>query len=232
MGEDGTDPEQQANTKPGVSYPKKNQWPANNLEFRKAMYSYYGRVYAFSKKLLHIFALALDLPEEYFDEMCTFPMTAIRALQYPPQEVAGGQDVGIGAHTDYCWFTLVCQDEVPALQVLNDNGVWIDAPPTPRTFVVNIGDFLMQATNGAFQSTVHRVVNLTGQRRLSMPFFFSPNEDAVIRVLPEYKKEGDDENGIAVGQYFRNRLFAARYKHPTVIKWREDMEAKGIPVPH
>ncbi|KAJ9157591.1 Clavaminate synthase-like protein [Pleurostoma richardsiae] len=224
MGEDGTDPEQHAPSDTGVVYPKKNQWPSNNLELRSSLYAYYSYALAFSRQLLHIFALALDMPEDFFDQFCRFPMTAIRALHYPPQEVEHGAEPGLGAHTDYCMFTLVCQDKVPALQVLNDNGIWVDALPRPKSFVVNIGDFLMQVTGGTFQSTVHRVVNLTGERRYSMPFFFSPDEDAHISVLPQFRNEGETYDEISVGEYFRRRLFAARHKHPAVLKWKEELK--------
>lgn len=42
---------------------------------------------------------------------------------------------------DYECFTILSQDEVPALQVLNANNQWIMAKPMKNHFVVNIGDF-------------------------------------------------------------------------------------------
>ncbi|KAL3426332.1 2OG-Fe(II)oxygenase superfamily protein [Phlyctema vagabunda] len=212
MGEDAHDLEQ--SPPPGLksTQPHKNQWP-EDPEFRKALYNYYAHVLGFSRQLIRIFALSLKLPEDYLDSMCTFPMTAIRALHYPPQPTIDGDDIGIGAHTDYSWFTLVCQDQVQALEVLNANGIWVQAPPVPGSFVVNIGDFLMQATNGEFQSTVHRVLNKSGAERYSMPFFVSPNEDAVVSVLPTCRRDGETYEEIMVGDYFHKRLMAARYQH-------------------
>ena len=72
----------------------------------------------------------------------------------------------------------------------------------------------MQATNGKWQSTVHRVVNKAGAERYSIPFFVSPNEDAVVSVLPTCQKEGEMYEEVKVGEYFRKRLAAARYQHP------------------
>lgn len=212
MGEDGNDPEQKAPA--GITYPTKNAWPKNDPTFRKAMYDYYTHVTGFARKILHIFALALELPEEYFDEMCSFPMVGLRALYYPPQEASDSTDVGIGAHTDFSWFTLVCQDTVSALQVLNENGIWTPAPPVPRSFIVNIGDFLMQTTNNEFRSTVHRVVNLTGDGRYSIPCFFSPNEDAIVAVLPKYRSKELEYTKIKAGDYVKQRFAFARPKHP------------------
>ena len=126
MGEDATDPEQHRPITPSTSTPR-NQWPTHPSAsfFRPAIYTYYNAMLSFSRRLLRIFALALHLPESHFDAMTTTPMTNVRAVHYPPQD--SDADVGIGAHTDFCWFTLVCQSETayPALEVLNGNGVWV-----------------------------------------------------------------------------------------------------------
>lgn len=214
MGDDCYEPEQNAPFTPGPEDPKKNSWPSAQPEFRPAMYAYYNSVLEFSKKMMRIFALSLDLPEDYFDGAMKFPMTGIRILHYPPQAVQGGEDIGLGAHTDYDLFTLVCQEDVEALEVLNANGIWIPANPMPRTFVVNIGDFLQRITNNEFKSTVHRVVNKSGKERYSMPFFFSPDRDATLSVLPTCRKEGEQYEEVNAGEYFRQRLLAARYQHP------------------
>jgi isopenicillin N synthase-like dioxygenase len=214
MGEDATDPEQNRPITPATAKPR-NQWPTHPsaLFWRPAIYRYYNAMYTFSKRMLHIFALALDLPEDYFDPITTYPMTNIRAVHYPPQEI--DTDVGIGAHTDFCWFTLVCQSKTayPALEVLNGNGIWIPVHPQPNTFVVNIADFLKLVTGGSWQSTVHRVRNVGGEERYSMPFFFSPNEDAKVSVVEHLRKEGESYEEFVVGEYFQKRLGIDRTTH-------------------
>jgi isopenicillin N synthase-like dioxygenase len=212
MGEDPAEPEQKTDRQSSTQEPR-NQWPSSPSAafFRPALYKYYMHILDFSRRLLRVFALALDLPEDSFDSIATFPMAAVRAIHYPPQEVES--DVGIGAHTDYSWFTLVCQTEEPALEVLNGNGIWVPATPIPRTFVVNIGDFLKLVTGGTWQSTVHRVRNMTGKERFSMPFFFRPNEDAKISVLEAFRDPEKSYVEIGVGEYVANRLKAAREKN-------------------
>ena len=70
----------------------------------------------------------------------------LRLIHYPYNpDVIDGE--GIGAHTDYECFTLL-KPTAPGLEVLNGAGEWIDVPPVPGTFVVNIGDMLELWTNG------------------------------------------------------------------------------------
>ena len=69
-------------------------------------------------------------------------------------------------------------------------GGWIDAPPIPGTFVCNIGDMLDRLTGGCYRSTPHRVRNLSGNERLSFPFFFDPDFDAEVPPLPGRRRAG------------------------------------------
>jgi isopenicillin N synthase-like dioxygenase len=120
--------------------------------------------------------------------------------------------------------TLVLQDDVSALEVLNQDGVWIDASPQPGTFVCNVGQYLEKQTNGRFPATVHRVRNKTGQERYSLPFFLTPDADAELEVL-ECCRDGDEEGKekecekINVGDLYIRRILPARKKHPTSIKF-------------
>lgn len=179
---------------------------------------------AFSRQLLHIVALALDLPEEFFDSRTRFPMAGLRPLHYPPQEAS--DDIGIGAHADYSWFTIVNQlTNTPALEVLNANGHWVGAPPIKNTLVVNVGDFLERATNNVFVSTIHRVVNKTPfAERYSIPFFFSPSHDALIDVVPTCwgTRNPKKAEPIVAGVWQRERLYRSRYKHPAAVAAREN----------
>ena len=54
------------------------------------------------QSLFPLFALALDLPENFFDDKTTKPAAIMRLLHYPPQPACEVDDrvLGIGAHTE------------------------------------------------------------------------------------------------------------------------------------
>jgi isopenicillin N synthase-like dioxygenase len=69
------------------------------------------------------------------------------------------------------------------LQVERDSE-WVDAPPVPGAFVVNIGELLEHATQGYLTATNHRVVSPKHpDDRISVPFFFNPALDARLPVI-------------------------------------------------
>lgn len=217
VGPDKTDANQPLPFPAVTNEPSSNNWPDNNEEFRTKLTRYYSHLHAFSKQLTRTFALALGLEEKFFDPMIKFPMAFVRPLHYPPQETTLGEEPGIAAHTDFACFTVLCQGKVEALEVLNKNGIWVEAPPISRTFVINVADFLQFITNGRFASTVHRVVNKTGKERYSIPYFFAFDEDAELEVLRSCRDEGkgDEEYGkVRVGEFIADRLKLSRYKHP------------------
>jgi hypothetical protein len=56
-------------------------------------------------------------------------------------------------------------------------------PPIAGTLVVNVGEVLKVWSDGIFSSTLHRVINRSGRRRFSIPFFMYPSYDALIQPL-------------------------------------------------
>ncbi|KAL8292390.1 hypothetical protein RQP46_001002 [Phenoliferia psychrophenolica] len=156
----------------------RNVWPTDVPGLKGALFTYYAQVLALGRQMIKIFALALELPESYFDEAFKIPGALGRTLFYPSQPPASDLDdgtIGVAAHTDIECFTFLLQGpNVSCLQVLNKAGEWVEAPPIPGTLVMNIGDMLCRWTNNQFVSTVHRVINRTGESRQSMPIFFGP----------------------------------------------------------
>lgn len=74
--------------------------------------------------------------------------------------------------------------------------------------MVNVADFLMRWTNGAYKSTVHRVINRTDQVRYSIPLFFSINYDEKVETLASCVSEANPSRfpPITAGKYVLDRL--------------------------
>ncbi|MEI7933238.1 MAG: 2OG-Fe(II) oxygenase family protein, partial [Alphaproteobacteria bacterium] len=73
----------------------------------------------------------------------------------------------------------------PGLEVMNDAGQWIDAPPIPGAFVINISDMIETWTNGEFVATSHRVRKVA-EERYSFPFFAACDYATVVEPLPAF----------------------------------------------
>lgn len=173
-----------------------NRWPEKPAELRPALEGYYRVVSDLAGRLLGGFALALDLPEDWFADKIDRHTSTIRALHYPEQpDGAGAGQLRAGAHTDYGCLTILLTDTAPGgLEVLTHDKSWDPVPHIPGGFVVNIGDLMAQWTNDRFVSTMHRVVNPpagAGTRRLSIGFFHQPNHDALIQCIPTCLREGE-----------------------------------------
>ncbi|KAM0226681.1 hypothetical protein ACHAPO_012161 [Fusarium lateritium] len=153
-------------------------------KFRPVLTEFYQRRLTLARKLIRLFALALELPEDYFDSIITTPGADAVHLHYPGTDETEDIDVGIGSHTDIQCVTLLWQDMSGGLQVLSADDEWLDARPIEGTLVINIGDFLQRLSNNRFKSTVHRVYNRQKASRYAMPFFLGFNPDAVCEVVP------------------------------------------------
>ncbi len=134
----------------------------------------YGRQDQVARALFVAFAEMLSL------DKCTFlqhfeggdDLGTIRLMQYPQAKDSDEAEerlrssVGISAHTDFEFFTLMHQDS-PGLQLLcrqhslstsedspRMEEVWVDAPVVPGAFMVIAGDVFERFTNGVIRAMV------------------------------------------------------------------------------
>jgi isopenicillin N synthase-like dioxygenase len=145
--------------------------------FKGGCLTYYQECLQLARQLVKIFALSLDLDEDYFENVTTYPgadgvFNYYPALSKEQVSSANSKDIGLGSHTDLQCFTLLWQDMIGGLQVLNSEGQWIKATPIEGTFVVNIADYMQRLSNDMFKSTVHRVFNRSTVDRYEDDFLF------------------------------------------------------------
>jgi isopenicillin N synthase-like dioxygenase len=167
-----------------------NQWPAQLPGFRETALEYMRTLEALCRRLVPLYALALDMPGDFFDDCFAEPHMILRMSRYP---VIDGEDETLASlvpHTDSGFMTLLPPNPVPGLSILLLNGCWIDAPGVVGAYVVNGGDILHRWTNERFLSTPHRVRNISGQVRYAIPFFCDPDHETTIECLPSCRTAG------------------------------------------
>ncbi|QLE70799.1 isopenicillin N synthase family oxygenase [Streptomyces rectiverticillatus] len=214
-----------------------NQWPAALPELRTAALRWIDRLSKVAERLLHELLAAIGAPEDFYDKaFADRPHLHLKLVRYPGS-APDGAGQGVGAHKDYGFLTLLLQDEVGGLQVEGADGSFIDVPPVPGAFVINLGELLEVATNGYLKATNHRVVSPSGSReRFSVPFFYNPRLDARIEPVPFAHADRapgvtqDDRNPL-FAEYGRNEIKGWLRAHPQVAaRHHAALLTEGTPV--
>src|SRR5262249_16781651 len=138
---------------------KPNLWPEKPVRLRALIQEYSNHAHELALSLMRLSALALDLPDRYFDRFFDRMTTYLRFAYYPPLNEAPLPDQNrYGSHTDYSGFTLLLQDDVGGLQALMPDGAWSDVHPVRGGLVINSGDLIARWTNDRWKSDFHRVI--------------------------------------------------------------------------
>ena len=187
-----------------------DRWPANPPGLESAWLAYYEAMSDLAATLRGIFATALALEPDCFEDKFEGHLSTLRVIDYPEQRMSPvpGQ-LRAGAHSDYGVLTILRTEDAPGgLEVLTRTGSWIGVPHIEGSFVVNIGDAMMRWTNDRWISTRHRVANPPAQhgrptRRQSIAFFHNPARDTVIECLPPFREAGGPTKypAITYGEY-------------------------------
>lgn len=194
--------------KAGLTFYGPNVWPAGSPDFKAVMTEYYRRMLELGRVLLSAFARGLGVQENFFDDKFRKPMAQIRMLRYPPNLNKTETQIGAGEHTDFGWITMIVQDEIGGLEVLDSEGRWIDVPPIPGSFVVNVGDLMSRWTNDLYTATLHRVTNRNTRDRYSVAFFMDPDYYGKIECLDTCVSDSQPARyaPIIVGDYMNRRF--------------------------
>eukprot|EP01037_Dinobryon_pediforme_P004284 gene4284-4334_t len=199
-------------------------WPSQPEAFRNIYTEYYQLIDGLAADLMTLFAMALDLPSDYFADKINDNFAALNTFHYPPQlEAPKEGQLRAGAHSDFGSLTILLQQpNAGGLEVMGKDGEWHLLLPQPGVFVINIGDLMAQWTNDRWCSTLHRVVNppgeiMTSQSRISVGFFCHPNYETSIECIPTCRSaDGTSKyDPIKAGAYMRQKIMAVRNPPPT-----------------
>ena len=203
-----------------------NQWPEGLPDFKPLILRYQAEVTRVGLEVLNAISVALGQDEEVFSDIYTpLPTQLLKLIRYPGRDVAESSQ-GVGAHKDGGFVAVLLQDKVAGLRVRTEEGVWIEAPPVPGTFIINTGEVLELATQGYVRADVHDVVAPpAGSERLSVAFFLGAHVDSVVPVIELPEEIKDKRRGVTVDafnpifqQVGRNALKSRLRSHPDVAR--------------
>eukprot|EP00127_Corallochytrium_limacisporum_P002010 Clim_evm10s98 gene=Clim_evmTU10s98 len=189
-----------------------SMWSREIEELEPAVQAWIQECRHVGMKMNRLLALSLDLHEEYFNRELFLNGRGLGwedlRFQYYPEELYTTSEKGttsMGAHTDIGWLTLLAFNGVPGLQICTVEKEWINTNNVTKNMVIVIpGDFVHILTNGLYHSPLHRVVNPTGQERISFPMFFNPDLTLIGKPIPELMK--DDEEPKFVAKTFNEHI--------------------------
>ena len=162
-------------------------WPSSEFADKAALM--FNSCLNAANQVMEAFAIALELPLDFFSKCHIGENSSLRYLHYPviDRQIREGQ-MGAGAHTDFGTVTLLFQDDVGGLEVQVADGEWYPVPYIEETIVVNTGDLLARWTNMIYRSTRHRVKpqmlhEVSARERYSIAFFADPDSSTPVCVL-------------------------------------------------
>ncbi|GMN37301.1 hypothetical protein TIFTF001_006713 [Ficus carica] len=125
----------------GAEYFTKLMWPQGNDTFRETVQSFSKRLVEMSEMVIKMVAESYGV-ERVFDSLRKSAIYALRFFKYRTQQ-SNETDVGLAAHSDTTFLSILHQHHVEGLQIKTKNGQWIDVKPSPSSFVVLAGYALM-----------------------------------------------------------------------------------------
>lgn len=198
---------------PYASYMLPNVWPFEAPSLYQCGLTLYRDMENLGKRILSAMALAIDLPENFFEPVVSEGNSILRGLHYPPVSSSDAPCVRAEAHEDISLITLLLGAQGGGLELLSSSGKWIPVSSSPDEIVVNVGDMMQRLTNHVYVSTSHRVVNPEGpeatKSRYSIPFFLDPNPDYLIKTLPQCVTPNNPDrypSPITANDYLLSRL--------------------------
>ena len=175
----------------GKRFYSENQWPNNLPGFKETVTEYMETLTNLGKKMLPLWASALELPKEYFLPYFEENYTYFRMAHYPPVPELSDNEYGLGPHADTGFMTFLPQADVDGLEILDVDGSWFRPPRMDNAILVNTGQFLERWSNERFRATPHRVIPPKDVNRYSIALFVNPAFEPTCECLPTCTSPGN-----------------------------------------
>jgi isopenicillin N synthase-like dioxygenase len=175
-------------------------------------------------KLLVLFAIILELPEDFFLKSHRYEEKSdchLRYMKYharTPEVNEKLNNVWVKGHTDFGSLTLLFRQPVAALQVRTPQETWKYLKPYPASITVNIADSLSFLTNGYLKSSIHRVVAPPPDQshidRLGVLYFVRPEDNLLLKPVASpllerlglKNDEAETDPAVTAGEWVKARV--------------------------
>lgn len=168
-----------------------NKWPAELPELRETALAYTGHMTRVAGSVMEMLAEVLGLESSFFTSRCVRATWTQSVNWYPSLETVGEPAEGqmrVGPHTDFGTITLLDRQQAGSgLEVWNEEDGWFAPPFVEGTLVVNLGDLMIQWTDGRWRSLRHRVLapsaSAPQEELVSLVYFLDTDPEAEIVPL-------------------------------------------------
>ncbi|CAK7222010.1 hypothetical protein SBRCBS47491_004722 [Sporothrix bragantina] len=148
-------------------------------------------------RLLTLFAISLDLPEDFFVNKHRYEVkddSWFRYMMYfhdhNEEDMQKTQGVWLKGHCDFGSITMLFSQPMASLQLMDHHTkTWRWVKHVPGSMVINAGEMMEWWTGGYYKATIHRVcrppADQRNQDRCGLFYFVVPNNDEKINTLLE-----------------------------------------------
>nr|ABB53382.1 flavonol synthase [Antirrhinum majus] len=164
-------------------------WPKNPPSYREANEEYTKKIRDVSDKLTNWLSLGLGIKgHELKAAMGGDDTIFLMKINYYPPCPRPDLALGVVAHTDMSFLTILVPNEVQGLQVFRDEH-WYDVKYIPNALIVHIGDQIEILSNGKYKAVFHRTTVNKKNTRMSWPVFLEPHPEFEVGPIPELVSE-------------------------------------------
>ncbi|CAB4272706.1 unnamed protein product [Prunus armeniaca] len=147
----------------------KIMWPAGNDHFCESAQSF-SKLVAELDQMVTRMVFDIYGVERLYDSHMASTTYLFRCFKYREQK-ENETNVGLRPHKDKTFTSILHQSQVHGLQVRSKDGQWIEAEPSPSSFLVMAGDALMAWSNDRVRSCDHQVIMKENKTRYSLGLF-------------------------------------------------------------
>ncbi|KAH6782121.1 hypothetical protein C2S51_007414 [Perilla frutescens var. frutescens] len=162
-------------------------WPDGNHRFCEILQSYCNLLSEMERTVTKMVASSYGL-EKYYEPLITSSFYMSRLMRYhSPGE--NNSSIGLIPHRDKNFVSIIGTNDVRGLEIQTRDGDWITFHPSPRKFILIVGEAFMAWSNGRLYCPLHKVVATREREKYSIGLFSFVN--GVVKVLEELV---DDDN--------------------------------------